>query len=63
MAILTTHAGSLPRPAELDHLYAVASRGEPVDADRLAEVRRQLEGLWGDRLGRLASGIAGEAER
>jgi len=33
-----------------------------VDADRLAEVRRQLEGFWGDRLGRLASGIAGEAE-
>ena len=34
-----------------------------VDADRLAEVRHQLEGFWGERLGRLASGIAGEAER
>src|SRR5262245_51924237 len=30
--ILTTHAGSLPRPAELTRLYARRSRGEPVDA-------------------------------
>src|SRR5690349_19244137 len=29
--ILTTHTGSLPRPAELTHLFARKSRGEPVD--------------------------------
>ena len=34
-----------------------------VDADRLSEVRRQLERFWGDRLGRLASGLAGEEDR
>jgi 5-methyltetrahydropteroyltriglutamate--homocysteine methyltransferase len=33
--ILTTHTGSLPRPAELTRLYARRSRGEPVD---LAEI-------------------------
>ena len=35
MALLTTHAGSLPRPPELDQLYARASRGEPVDESHL----------------------------
>ena len=34
-----------------------------VDTDRLSEVRRQLEQFWGDRLGRLASGLASEGER
>ena len=34
-----------------------------VDDDRLSEVRRQLERFWGDRLGRLASGLAGEEDR
>ena len=34
-----------------------------VDAERLSEVRRQLERFWGDRLGRLASGLAGEEDR
>jgi 5-methyltetrahydropteroyltriglutamate--homocysteine methyltransferase len=29
--ILTTHAGSLPRPGELTRLYARRARGEPVD--------------------------------
>ena len=29
--ILTTHAGSLPRPAALTHLYAERARGVPVD--------------------------------
>ena len=33
--ILTTHAGSLPRPASLTELYARRSRGEPVDAFEL----------------------------
>jgi 5-methyltetrahydropteroyltriglutamate--homocysteine methyltransferase len=29
--ILTTHAGSLPRPAELTRLYALRVRGQPID--------------------------------
>lgn len=36
MAIRTTHAGSLPRPAELDHLFAARSRGDTYDEARLA---------------------------
>jgi 5-methyltetrahydropteroyltriglutamate--homocysteine methyltransferase len=36
--ILTTHAGSLPRPAELTRLLALRSRGEAVDAAELARV-------------------------
>jgi 5-methyltetrahydropteroyltriglutamate--homocysteine methyltransferase len=35
--ILTTHAGSLPRPAPLVALQLRASRGEPVDSAALAE--------------------------
>jgi 5-methyltetrahydropteroyltriglutamate--homocysteine methyltransferase len=38
--ILTTHTGSLPRPAELTRLYARASRGEPVDPATLAAAGR-----------------------
>ena len=34
-----------------------------VDLDRLSEVRRQLERFWGERLGRLAAGIAEPEER
>lgn len=50
--ILTTHAGSLPRPAALVDLQLRASRGEPVDPAAMAEtagratrrvVARQLE--------------------
>ena len=33
--ILTTHAGSLPRPAALAELHGRRSRGESVDADQL----------------------------
>ncbi len=50
--ILTTHAGSLPRPLDLTRLYADRSRGEAVDEAKIAElgeqatranVRRQIE--------------------
>ena len=34
--ILTTHTGSLPRPAPLTALYAMRERGEPVDPEALA---------------------------
>ena len=34
--ILTTHAGSLPRPPALAELHGKRSRGEPVDPGRLA---------------------------
>ena len=33
--ILTTHAGSLPRPAALAELHGRRSRGEPIDPDEL----------------------------
>src|ERR1700730_18329267 len=35
--ILVTHTGSLPRPAALTQLYALRSRGQPVDT---AEIER-----------------------
>jgi 5-methyltetrahydropteroyltriglutamate--homocysteine methyltransferase len=50
--ILTTHAGSLPRPAALTRLYAQRVRGEPVDGAEIeaagrvavaASVRKQIE--------------------
>jgi len=50
--ILTTHAGSLPRPRALTELYVRRSRGEPIDEAELARlateatrasVARQLE--------------------
>ena len=52
LRVLTTHAGSLPRPAELVDLQLRVSRGEPVDATTLTSaiasatrraVERQLE--------------------
>jgi len=39
--ILTTHAGSLPRPEALNELLIRRSRGEAVDADELARVSRE----------------------
>lgn len=39
--ILTTHAGSLPRPAALRALHVRASRGEPVDAAEMARAVQQ----------------------
>ncbi len=38
MAIITTHAGSLPRPPELDRLFAARSRGEAVDEARFRDL-------------------------
>jgi 5-methyltetrahydropteroyltriglutamate--homocysteine methyltransferase len=35
--ILTTHTGSLPRPPALTKLYAMRSRGEPVDANAIEQ--------------------------
>ena len=65
----------LSRPAASQHLKVLRDAGlvqvrvdgnqrlYRVDAERLSEVRRQLERFWGDRLGRLASGLAGEEDR
>ena len=38
--ILTTHAGSLPRPAELADMFGRLSRQEPVDS---AAIERAIE--------------------
>jgi len=35
--ILTTHAGSLPRPAALAEMHGRRSRGEPIDRDELRD--------------------------
>jgi 5-methyltetrahydropteroyltriglutamate--homocysteine methyltransferase len=40
--ILTTHTGSLPRPADLIDLLWAANEGEPVDADEFAETARRV---------------------
>ena len=39
--ILTTHAGSLPRPAALAEMHGRRSRGEPVDAHELRDAVEQ----------------------
>ena len=39
--ILTTHTGSLPRPAPLTALYAMRERGAAVDADEIAAAGRK----------------------
>ena len=41
--ILTTHTGSLPRPASLVRLYIAKARGEPVDAELAAAGHAALE--------------------
>jgi DNA-binding transcriptional ArsR family regulator len=63
-------AVTMTRPAASQHLKVLRDAGlvrvrvdgnqrlYRVDLDRLSEVRRQLEGFWGERLGRLAAGIA-----
>ena len=38
--IITTHAGSLPRPAELTRLYALRVRGQPIDETDLERAGR-----------------------
>jgi 5-methyltetrahydropteroyltriglutamate--homocysteine methyltransferase len=38
--ILTTHTGSLPRPAALTRLYALRACGEPVDEDEIERAGR-----------------------
>ena len=53
--ILTTHTGSLPRPAALTQLYARRARGEAVDA---AELAREGEAALRQSVGnQLAAGI------
>jgi 5-methyltetrahydropteroyltriglutamate--homocysteine methyltransferase len=39
--ILTTHAGSLPRPKRLAELHGMRSRGEPVDEGELARTIKE----------------------
>jgi 5-methyltetrahydropteroyltriglutamate--homocysteine methyltransferase len=53
--ILVTHAGSLPRPADLDELVAARSSGEPYDAAALA--RRLREAVAEVVRRQVASGI------
>ena len=43
--ILTTHTGSLPRPADLTRLYAERAAGQPVDAAAIERAGRAAEGI------------------
>jgi 5-methyltetrahydropteroyltriglutamate--homocysteine methyltransferase len=53
--ILTTHAGSLPRPVALAELHGRRSRGEAVDAD---DLRRAVETATGEVVAaQVAAGI------
>jgi 5-methyltetrahydropteroyltriglutamate--homocysteine methyltransferase len=49
MRILTTHAGSLPRPKALTALYVRRSRGEAIDAAELARLGREATALAVER--------------
>ena len=49
--ILTTHAGSLPRPAALTRLYAARAGGEPVDATAIkAQGRGAVRAIVGKQI-------------
>jgi 5-methyltetrahydropteroyltriglutamate--homocysteine methyltransferase len=49
--ILTTHAGSLPRPADLLELIQAKGRGEPYDRDAyVARVRTAVAGIVGKQV-------------
>jgi DNA-binding transcriptional ArsR family regulator len=62
------------RPAASQHLKVLRDAGlvqvrvdgnqrlYRVDVERMAEVRRALEGFWGERLGRLSAAIAAGRE-
>src|SRR3569833_118228 len=53
--ILTTHTGSLPRPAALTQLYARRARGETVDADAIETgAREAVTDITGEQI---AAGI------
>ena len=65
--ILTTHAGSLPRPANLTSLFVRRARGEGVAADEIAAaglaalqaiVPRQAEAGIGKNLAQPARSVA-----
>jgi 5-methyltetrahydropteroyltriglutamate--homocysteine methyltransferase len=53
--ILTTHTGSLPRPAELTRLYARRSHGAAVDAAAVAAAGKAA--LWGIIPSQLEAGL------
>lgn len=63
--ILTTHTGSLPRPAALTALYVKRSRGEPVDAAELERLGKAalLEVVRKQRAACIDVGNNGEQQR
>jgi DNA-binding transcriptional ArsR family regulator len=68
-------AVGMSRPAASQHLKVLREAGlvhvrvdgnqrlYRVDLERMSAVRSQLEGFWGDRLGRLAAGVAGRERK
>lgn len=63
--ILTTHAGSLPRPPELTRLYALRARGEPVDEAEIERLGQEAIGAVVDqqRAAGIDVGSNGEQQR
>ena len=58
--ILTTHAGSLPRPARLVELYAARVAGEAVDEAELVRTYELFVAVWQLGQSLLESGEATE---
>jgi 5-methyltetrahydropteroyltriglutamate--homocysteine methyltransferase len=61
--ILTTHAGSLPRPADLDRAWARHFRGEPVDRDELAALVEAATTAVVARQAGIGIDVAGDGEQ
>jgi 5-methyltetrahydropteroyltriglutamate--homocysteine methyltransferase len=61
--ILTTHAGSLPRPPELDQLLARRWRGEEVAEETLDELVREATKAIVARQAALGIDVAGDGEQ
>ena len=60
--ILTTHAGSLPRPSYLQPLLTAKRNGEPYDPDELARAVKQAVKEVVDRQVELGVDVVGEGE-
>ena len=61
--ILTTHAGSLPRPAALAELHGRRSRGEAVDPDELRAAIEAATAAVDRRPGRAGIDIGNDGEQ
>jgi 5-methyltetrahydropteroyltriglutamate--homocysteine methyltransferase len=61
--ILVTHTGSLPRPAALARLYALRSRGQPVDAAEIERAGREAVSRCVDKQAEVGIDIGNNGEQ